>query len=84
MSTSKSACRFARGGAKGLPGTNIRPLAGKPLIVWSIEQAQTISRISRVIVSTDSEEIAAVAIAHGAEVPFMRPSELAQDHSSEW
>lgn len=84
MSTSTIAFIFARGGSKGLPGKNIRPLAGKPLIVWSIEQAQTISRISRVIVSTDSEEIAAVAIAHGAEVPFMRPSELAQDHSSEW
>ena len=75
---------FARGGSKGLPGKNIRPLAGKPLIAWSIEHALAVDRISRVIVSTDSEEIAVVAREYGAEVPFMRPSHLAQDHSSEW
>lgn len=75
---------FARGGSKGLPGKNIRPLAGKPLIAWSIEQAGAVNRIGRIIVSTDSEEIAAVARAYGAEVPFMRPSQLAQDHSPEW
>ena len=55
------ACIFARGGSKGLPGKNIRPLGGKPLIAWSIEHARAIKRIERVIVSTDSEEIAAVA-----------------------
>lgn len=75
---------FARGGSKGLPGKNIRPLAGKPLIAWSIEQARAVHRIGRIIVSTDSEEIAGVARAYGAEVPFMRPSHLAQDDSPEW
>lgn len=75
---------FARGGSKGLPGKNIRPLAGKPLIAWSIEQALAVSRIERVIVSTDSEEIAAVAREHGAEVPFIRPAELARDDTPEW
>ncbi len=75
---------FARGGSKGLPGKNIRPLGGKPLIAWSIEHALAVHRIQRVIVSTDSEEIAAVARAHGAEVPFMRPAELARDDSPEW
>ena len=52
---------FARGGSKGLPGKNIRPLAGKPLIAWSIEHALSVKRIDRVIVSTDSEEIADAA-----------------------
>lgn len=75
---------FARGGSKGLPGKNIRPLAGKPLIAWSIEHARSVKRIERVIVSTDSEEIAAVARDFGAEVPFMRPAELARDDSPEW
>lgn len=73
----------ARGGSKGLPGKNIRPLGGVPLIGWSIRQAKAVPRISRVIVSTDSEEIAAVARDAGAEVPFMRPAELAQDKSPE-
>jgi CMP-N-acetylneuraminic acid synthetase len=75
---------FARGGSKGLPGKNIRLLGGKPLIVWSIESALAVKRIERVIVSTDSEEIAAVAREHRAEVPFIRPSALAQDDSPEW
>lgn len=75
---------FARGGSKGLPGKNIRPLNDKPLIVWSIEHALAVKRIDRVIVSTDSEEIAEVARQHGAEVPFMRPVELAGDNSPEW
>lgn len=74
----------ARGGSKGLPGKNIRPLAGKPLIAWAIDQALAVERIDRVIVSTDSEEIAAVAREAGAEIPFMRPAELAQDNSPEW
>jgi CMP-N-acetylneuraminic acid synthetase len=73
----------ARGGSKGLPGKNIRPLGGVPLIAWSIRQSLAISRIKRVIVSTDSEEIAEVARKFGAEVPFMRPAELAQDCSPE-
>jgi CMP-N,N'-diacetyllegionaminic acid synthase len=71
----------ARGGSKGLPGKNIRPLAGKPLIAYSIEAALAAKSITRVICSTDSEEIAAVARAAGAEVPFLRPEELAQDNS---
>lgn len=75
---------FARGGSKGLPGKNIRPLGGKPLIAWSIEHALAVSRIEGVIVSTDSEEIAAVARECGAEVPFIRPAELARDDSPEW
>lgn len=75
---------FARGGSKGLPGKNIRPLGGKPLIAWSIEHALAVKRIGRVIVSTDSEEIAAVARASGAAVPFIRPAELARDESPEW
>jgi CMP-N-acetylneuraminic acid synthetase len=74
----------ARGGSKGLPGKNIRPLAGRPLIAWSIAQARAVPRITRVVVSTDSEQIAAVARAAGAHVPFMRPAELAGDDSPEW
>ncbi len=75
---------FARGGSKGLPGKNIRPLGGKPLIAWAIEHALAVKRIGRVIVSTDSIEIAEVARFHGAEVPFIRPIELAGDDSPEW
>lgn len=75
---------FARGGSKGLPGKNIRPLAGKPLIAWAVEHARAVNRIRRLIVSTDSESIAEVARTFGAEVPFMRPSEFAGDDSPEW
>ena len=74
----------ARGGSKGLPGKNILPLAGRPLMTWAIDHARAVRRISRVIVSTDSEDIAAVARDAGAEVPFMRPADLARDDSSEW
>jgi N-acylneuraminate cytidylyltransferase len=73
----------ARGGSKGIPGKNIKPLNGIPLIGWSIKIAKQIDRISRVIVSTDSDEIASVAIEYGAEVPFIRPQELAMDDSPE-
>lgn len=69
----------ARGGSKGLPGKNVRPLAGKPLIAYSIEQAKLSGVCDVVLVSTDSQAIADVARAHGAEVPFIRPAELAQD-----
>lgn len=69
----------ARGGSKGLPGKNIRPFAGKPLIVHSIEQALACARIDGVYVSTDDEAIAAIARAAGATVPFLRPAALAQD-----
>lgn len=75
---------FARGGSKGVPGKNIKPLCGKPLIGWSIEAAKAVPAIDRVIVSTDDDAIAAVARQFGADVPFMRPSELAQDTSPEW
>lgn len=71
----------ARGGSKGIPRKNIRPIAGKPLIAWTIEAALCSTRVAEVIVSTDDEEIAAVARAHGALVPFMRPASLAQDQS---
>ncbi|MBX3740906.1 MAG: acylneuraminate cytidylyltransferase family protein [Akkermansiaceae bacterium] len=75
---------FARGGSKGVPRKNVRLLAGKPLIAHSIDLALSIPEISKVIVSTDDPEIAAVAREHGAEVPFLRPAELAGDHASEW
>ena len=71
----------ARGGSKGLPGKNLRPLAGHPLIAYSIAAGLQSKLVNRVICSTDSEEIATVAREYGAEVPFMRPSELAQDDS---
>jgi len=69
----------ARGGSKGLPRKNIRELAGKPLIAWTIEAAKNCSLVDRIIVSTDDDEIAQVARAYGAEVPFKRPAELAAD-----
>ncbi len=74
----------ARGGSKGLPRKNIIDLAGKPMIAWTIEAALS-STLSRVIVSTDCPEIADVSRKRGAEVPFLRPSELSQDdtHVSE-
>lgn len=74
----------ARGGSKGLPGKNIRFLAGRPLIAWAISQAKAVKRVERVIVSTDSEDIAEVARQASAEVPFLRPAQLAQDNSPEW
>jgi CMP-N,N'-diacetyllegionaminic acid synthase len=70
----------ARGGSKSIPGKNIRPLKGKPLLVWAIEVAQHVSEIDRVIVSTDDAEIAAVAKASGAEV-YQRPRHLASDEA---
>jgi len=72
----------ARGGSKGIPGKNLRPVAGKPLIAWTIEAALAARRLDRVVVSTDSEEIAEVARACGAEVPFLRPAALATDEAS--
>jgi N-acylneuraminate cytidylyltransferase/CMP-N,N'-diacetyllegionaminic acid synthase len=71
----------ARGGSKGLPGKNIRPFAGLPLIAHTIQAARVAVSITRVVVSTDDEAIAAVAKAHGAEVPFLRPAALAGDAS---
>ena len=69
----------ARGGSKGLPGKNIKEMCGKPLIAYTIEAALAAKSIDHVILSTDDEEIAAVAKKYGAEVPFMRPAELASD-----
>lgn len=71
----------ARGGSKGIPGKNIVPCAGKPLIQWTCDAARGSRRLSRTIVSTDSAEIAAVARGCGAEVPFLRPAELARDET---
>lgn len=69
----------ARGGSKGIPRKNIKPLMGKPLIGWSIDAAKEASCVDRLIVSTEDEEIASVARGLGADVPFMRPAELAAD-----
>lgn len=69
----------ARGGSKGIPGKNIKELAGKPLIAYTIEAAQKSGVFDRLIVSTDDEKIAEVAKQYGCEVPFMRPVELAGD-----
>lgn len=74
----------ARGGSKGLPRKNIRLLGGKPLIAHSIEQGRACGFIDRVIVSTDDREIAAVAREYGAEVPFLRPAQLAQDNTMDY
>jgi len=75
---------FARGGSKGLVNKNIRNFCGKPLISWAIQHAKAVDEISEVVVSTDSPEIAQIAIDYGARVPFIRPSELATDDSPEW
>jgi len=69
----------ARGGSKGLPGKNTRPLGGKPLIAWTIERAKQAGIFDRIVVSTDSSEIADVARRHGGLLPFIRPAEIAGD-----
>jgi N-acylneuraminate cytidylyltransferase len=83
----------ARGGSKGLPRKNILPLGGHPLIAWSIAAGLQAQTVSRVLCSTDDAEIAQVAARYGAEVPFLRPAELAMDdtldlpvfqHALEW
>jgi N-acylneuraminate cytidylyltransferase len=71
----------ARGGSKRIPGKNIRPFAGKPIIGWSIDAARESGLFDRIIVSTDCSEIAEVAVEYGAEVPFLRPAELSDDHT---
>ena len=72
----------ARGGSKALPRKNILPLAGTPLLAYTIRDARAAKRVDRTIVSTDDAEIADVARAAGAEVPFTRPAELATDHAT--
>jgi N-acylneuraminate cytidylyltransferase len=83
----------ARGGSKSVPRKNVLPLAGKPLIAWSIGHALACRSVTRTVVSTDDEEIAGVARQYGAEVPFTRPAEFATDtatdlvvfrHALEW
>ncbi|MFM5229012.1 pseudaminic acid cytidylyltransferase [Aeromonas media] len=71
----------ARGGSKRIPGKNIRPFAGVPMIVHSIRAAQEAGCFDQIIVSTDDEKIAEVAREYGASVPFIRPPELADDHA---
>lgn len=72
----------ARGGSKGIPRKNIKTLAGKPLIAWSIEAGKKSKYIDRIIVSTEDKEIRDISLVYGAEVPFLRPKELAQDNTS--
>ena len=74
----------ARGGSRSIPGKNIALLAGKPLIAYSIEIAKQCRNISWVIVSTDSEQIREISLSFGAEAPFLRPAELAQDDTTDW
>jgi N-acylneuraminate cytidylyltransferase len=74
---------FARGGSKGVPRKNVRPVGGIPLVGRAVRTAQAVSRITRVILSTDDPEIAEVGRAFGAQTPFMRPVELASDSASE-
>lgn len=71
----------ARGGSKGVPRKNIRQIAGKPLIAWTIEEAKKSSYIDRIILSSDDREIADIGVDWGCEVPFLRPSALAQDET---
>jgi CMP-N-acetylneuraminic acid synthetase len=72
----------ARGGSKGLPGKNIKFLAGKPMIAWTIEAALSCKVIERILVSTEDPDIASIALQYGAEAPFLRPQKLASDTSS--
>ncbi|KOY50666.1 cytidylyltransferase domain-containing protein [Polaribacter dokdonensis] len=69
----------ARSGSKGLPGKNIKLLEGKPMIAYTIEAALKAKKVEKVIVSTNSDEIAQISLKHGAEVPFLRPEHLASD-----
>jgi len=69
----------ARGGSKGVPRKNVRELAGKPLIAWTAEAALRATRLARIVLTTDDQEIAEVGRRYGLEVPFMRPPELALD-----
>lgn len=74
----------ARAGSKGVPQKNIKPLGGHPLIKWSIAACKTAASINRIIVSTDSKEYAQISRQAGAEVPFLRPAELAGDRSTDY
>lgn len=72
----------ARGGSKRIPRKNIKAFHGKPMIAWSIEVAKRSELFEKIVVSTDDREIASIAESHGAEVPFLRPSALADDHTA--
>lgn len=74
---------LGRGGSKGLPGKNIRPLGGRPLIAWAIAAGLCADLIDRVVCSTDDEQIAAVCRRWGGDAPFQRPATLAMDHSTD-
>lgn len=75
---------FARGGSKGIPDKNIAEVAGVPLITRAVDTARAVTGLDRIIVSTDSDRIADLARAAGADVPFMRPAALARDEAPEW
>lgn len=72
----------ARGGSKGIPGKNLKPLAGRSLIAWKAAGARRSRHCDRILISTDSEEIRAEALRHGVEAPFLRPPHLATDTAS--
>lgn len=73
----------ARSGSKSIPHKNIKPLLGKPLMAWIIEAAKKSKYVTRLVLSTDSEEYAAIGRTYGAETPFLRPAELANDSASD-
>lgn len=75
---------FARGGSRGLPRKNLARIGDASLLGWAIRHARAVSRIDRVVVSTDDPEIAQEALDYGAQVPALRPAELAADHTPEW
>ena len=81
MQTEVLALIPARGGSKSIPRKNIRPFAGQPLIAYSIAAARAAHTVTRVVVSTDDEELAAVSRRFGAETPFLRPEQFSQDHT---
>ena len=72
----------ARGGSKRIPRKNIKPFMGKPMIAYAISAALESGIFDKVLISTDDDEIARIAMSYGAEVPFMRPAELADDHTA--
>jgi N-acylneuraminate cytidylyltransferase len=72
----------ARGGSKRIPHKNVRPFCGKPMIAWPIAAARESGCFDHIVVSTDDEEIARIALSHGAEVPFVRPAELSDDYTA--
>lgn len=71
----------ARGGSKRIPRKNVKPFCGRPMIAWSISAARESGCFDRIVVSTDDDEVAEIAVAEGAEVPFRRPAELADDQT---